>query len=152
MERSQSAPRLTGFARTPESASLLVPAGVYVLVKRFSSKEEPRRIVAALFDPKDVPCREVAFENHLDYLHEVGRPLPPDLARGLAAFFNSPRVDVFFRQFNGHTQVNATDLRGLRCPTREALVALGERLAREPMSEPAVDRALDLAPLRELAF
>jgi hypothetical protein len=37
--------------------TLLVPAGTYVLVKRFSTKEERRRVVAAVFDPADVPCR-----------------------------------------------------------------------------------------------
>ncbi|MCC7105456.1 MAG: hypothetical protein IT307_09965, partial [Chloroflexi bacterium] len=36
--------------------------------------------------------------------------------------------DAFFRQFNGHTQVNATDLRSLRYPTREQLEQLGSRI------------------------
>ena len=48
-----------------------------------------------------------------------------DLAGGLAAFLNSTLVDVYFRQFNGHTQVNATDLRNLRYPTRAELESLG---------------------------
>jgi adenine-specific DNA-methyltransferase len=49
------------------------------------------------------------------------------LAKGLAAFLNSTLVDVFFRQFNGHTQVNATDLRSLKYPTRAELETLGRR-------------------------
>jgi adenine-specific DNA-methyltransferase len=39
----------------------------------------------------------------------------------LAAFLNSTVLDVYFRQFNGHTQVNATDLRNLRYPSRSQL-------------------------------
>ncbi len=33
-----------------QTRELLVPAGVYVLVKRFTSKEEPKRIVACIYD------------------------------------------------------------------------------------------------------
>jgi adenine-specific DNA-methyltransferase len=51
-----------------------------------------------------------------------------NLAKGLAAFLNSTLVDIYFRQFNGHTQVNATDLRNLRYPTRTELESLGRRI------------------------
>jgi adenine-specific DNA-methyltransferase len=108
--------------------NLLVKAGIYVLVKRFSAKEERKRITAAVFDPMDVPGHQVGFENHLNYYHENGEPLALPLARGLAAFLNSSYVDLYFRQFNGHTQVNATDLRMLRYPDRRALMALGQRI------------------------
>lgn len=112
----------------PGSASLLVPAGVYVLVRRFSAKEERRRVVAAVFDPAIVPCEAVGFENHLNYFHERGAPLDWTLAWGLSLFLNCSALDTYFRQFNGHTQVNATDLRSLRYPTRDALIALGRQV------------------------
>jgi adenine-specific DNA-methyltransferase len=115
-------------AHNRDSASLMVPAGVYVLVRRFSAKEERRRVVAAIFDPETVPCKVVGFENHLNYFHEQGAPLERTLARGLSGFLNCSALDTYFRQFNGHTQVNATDLRSLRYPTRETLVTLGRRL------------------------
>ena len=103
-----------------ETASLMVPAGIYVLTKRFSAKEEKRRLVAAIYDGG-----KVGFENHLNYFHENGKGLPMDLARGLSAFLNSEAVDQYFRIFSGHTQVNATDLRNLHFPTRSQLIALG---------------------------
>ncbi len=109
-------------------AELLVPNETYVLVKRFSAKEERRRVVAAIYDAKRIDARHVGFENHLNYFHRNGRGLPDTLARGLAVFLNSTVLDLFFRQFNGHTQVNATDLRSLRYPTEEQLLRLGERL------------------------
>jgi adenine-specific DNA-methyltransferase len=95
---------------------LLVPSEVYVLVKRFTAKEERKRVVAAVFEPGAVEGDRVGFENHLNYFHRQGRGLPLPVARGLAAFLNSTLVDAYFRQFNGHTQVNATDLRSLRYP------------------------------------
>jgi adenine-specific DNA-methyltransferase len=133
-----------------EEDNLLVPAGIYVLVRRFSSKEERRRVVASLFDPQDVPCERVAFENHLNYFHAGGKPLDRELALGLLAFLNSSRVDALFRQFNGHTQVNATDLRALRYPSRASLVALGRAAEREAADSPALDSLVDLALAAEL--
>jgi len=113
---------------TKETENLLVPAGWYVLVKRFSAKEEKRRIVAAVCDPARLNSEFIGIENHLNYYHQNGRGLPPLLAKGLAAFLNSNLVDEYFRQFSGHTQVNAADLRSLKYPSLSQLLALGEEM------------------------
>ena len=118
---------------------LAVPAGIYVLVKLFTSKEERRRVVAAVYDSATVAPGSVAFENHLNYYHEGGRGLDLDLARGLAAFLNSTMVDGYFRQFNGHTQVNATDLRSLPYPPRHALERLGQLVGAAVADQELVD-------------
>ncbi|MCZ7645175.1 MAG: Eco57I restriction-modification methylase domain-containing protein [Planctomycetota bacterium] len=110
------------------AGELIVSEGHYVLTKRFSSKEEKRRIVAAVYDPIRVKARHVAFENHLNYFHERGSGLPETLAKGLATYLNSSLVDAYFRQFSGHTQVNASDLRSLPYPSRSMLMALGRRI------------------------
>lgn len=123
----------------PKAGELLVPAGFYVLVKRFSAKEEPRRVVAAVYDPARIEADRVAFENHLNYFHRGGEGMPPTLAKGLAAYLNSSLVDSYFRQFSGHTQVNATDLRKLRYPSKEKLVALGRRIGRSFPNQDAID-------------
>lgn len=107
---------------------LLVPIGIYVLVKRFTAKEERRRIVACIYDPVRIRAQRIGFENHLNYFHTNGAGLTMDFAKGLAAFLNSTLVDSYFRQFNGHTQVNATDLRSLRYPTRRQLESLGRTI------------------------
>ncbi|NMO22692.1 adenine methyltransferase [Pyxidicoccus fallax] len=112
----------------PETEAAMVPAGTYVLVKRFSSKEEKRRVVAAVFDTAHVPCVRVGFENHLNYFHQEGCGLADELARGLAAFLNSTLLDAYFRQLSGHTQVNAGDLRNLKYPSRQQLEALGRHI------------------------
>lgn len=111
--------------RTVRSEPLLLPAGAYVLVKRMSSKEEHRRVVAALFRPEDVPAAAIAFENHLNVFHCAQNGLNGSLAVGLTAWLNSSMLDLYFRQFSGHTQVNATDLRNMLYPDKDTLVRLG---------------------------
>ncbi|HXL09374.1 MAG TPA: Eco57I restriction-modification methylase domain-containing protein [Candidatus Bathyarchaeia archaeon] len=113
---------------TLKTRELLVPAGIYVLVKRFSAKEEPRRIVASIYDANRFNAPHVGFENHLNYFHIAGTGMPMNVAKGLTAFLNSTAVDQYFRRFSGHTQVNATDLRSFRYPTRGKLEQLGSRL------------------------
>ena len=126
-----------------QTASLLVPAETYVLVKRFTSKEERRRVVACIYDPSRIAASVVGFENHLNYFHVKGRGMSMDVAKGLAAFLNSTPLDVYFRQFNGHTQVNATDLRSLRYPTREQLVLLGCGVQEAPPTQQQLDDLLE---------
>lgn len=130
-------------AVTPATQDLLVPPGVYVLVKRFSAKEERRRVVAAIYDPARVSPEAVGFENHLNYYHRGGRGLPMLLAKGLAAFLNSTLVDEYFRQFSGHTQVNATDLRSLRYPALADLERLGGRIGDAFPEQEALDRLVE---------
>ena len=127
-----------------ETGKLLVPEGVYVLVKRFSAKEEARRIVAAVFDPARTPAPTgVGFENHLNYFHADGSGLSRQVALGLTAFLNSTAVDLYFRQFSGHTQVNASDLRKLSYPTLATLVAIGSRMPIELPSQKELDKLVD---------
>jgi len=127
---------------TANTRRLLLPNETYVLVKRFTAKEEPRRVVAALVSQRNVPGDQIAFENHLNVYHRHGGGLPGDIARGLVAFLNSTVVDDFVRQFNGHTQINATDLRQLPYPRSDQLEVLGRALAAHDgwPSQNALDR------------
>jgi adenine-specific DNA-methyltransferase len=115
----------TALVMNDGTRSLVLPSGDYVLVRRFSSKEEPRRVSAAWFSDGDVGTEVVAFENHLNVFHRGNASIEPALAIGLTVFLNTSIVDEFVRQFSGHTQINATDLRLLRYPDRAALVRIG---------------------------
>ena len=112
--------------RNSETVKWLYPRGTYTLVRRFSAKEERRRIVAGVLEPAQLQGSAFGFENHLNVFHQARHGLEPALARGLAAYLNTSLVDAWFRQFSGHTQVNATDLRALRYPSRADLVRLGQ--------------------------
>ena len=111
----------------------LFPSGFYTVVRRFSSKEERRRVVARVVDhPRVLQAAKIGFENHLNVFHCQRGPLSEELARGLTVYLNTTAIDEFFRQFNGHTQVNATDLRTLHYPSREVLMKLGNWAKENP--------------------
>ncbi len=130
-------------ALLPVTEELLVPKGTYVLVKRFSSKEEKRRVVAAVYDPSRIPAEWAGFENHTNFFHKNSKGIGTKLAKGLAAFLNSTLVDLYFRQFSGHTQVNATDLRNFRYPRRSQLEQLGSRIEDTFPAQEQIDQDLE---------
>lgn len=125
------------------TANLMVQNGTYVLTRRLTAKEEKRRIVAAIYTADIANVEVVGFENKTNYFHALGQPLDHDLAKGLWVFLNSTLVDKYFRQMNGHTQVNATDLRTLRYPSREQLIAMGEMIDFELFNQESVDKIIE---------
>lgn len=109
-----------------QTSRWLYPAGCYTVVRRFSAKEEKRRVMAAVVRAEDFgACDKIAFENHLNVFHCCKQGIHEELAYGLCAYLNSTMVDRDFRAFNGHTQVNAADLRMLKYPDRSILMKLG---------------------------
>ncbi|MEY3759453.1 MAG: hypothetical protein RIR39_944 [Pseudomonadota bacterium] len=131
--------------RNVQTEKWLYPNGFYCVVRRFSSKEEKRRIVASVVQPDTFGDAEMlGLENHLNVYHENKQGLPETLARGLAIYLNTTGVDENFRRSSGHTQVNATDLKMMKYPSRKALMALGEwaRRYREP-TQKMIDEQLD---------
>lgn len=121
----------------------LMPAGHYAVVRRLSSKEEKRRLVPAVFDPSVVPCSRVGFENHLNVFHRNKAGLEPEEARGLAVWLGSTAADEWLRRFNGHTQVNAGDLRALRYPDLGTLADWGRRVGDSLPSQEEIDAIVE---------
>jgi tRNA1(Val) A37 N6-methylase TrmN6 len=111
--------------RNDQTEKWLYPQGCYVVVRRFSSKEERRRIVASVIYPDSFDSPVLGLENHLNVFHRCRKGIPKNLARGLSVYLNSSIIDEQFRRFSGHTQVNATDLRLLKYPGLEALTKIG---------------------------
>ncbi len=122
-----------------ETHSWLVPTGTYVLTKRFTAKEERRRLVACVLDAKNIRAKWLGFENHLNYFHANGRGLNRNVAIGLYAYLNSTVVDQYFRRFSGHTQVNASDLRTLSYPNLHSLHAMGTEMQTLDLSQGQID-------------
>lgn len=106
----------------------VIQPGFYVVVKRFSSKEETRRVVAyPLF--LETPA---ALENHTNYLHQGTSRCTislrsKNLAQGISLWLNSTFIDEWFRDMSGSTQVNAGDIKQMPTPTIDQLEELGMR-------------------------
>jgi adenine-specific DNA-methyltransferase len=137
---------LPGGFRKPEHIAtdapnkLLVRNRTYVLLRRFSAKEDERRLVAAPYVGGSLPGKVLGLENHLNFIHRPHGQLDPRLATALAALLNSSLFDAYFRLSSGNTQVSATELRALPLPPPHSLVALARRLQLGDTVEQAVHR------------
>lgn len=107
--------------------------GRYVVVKRFSAKEEARRVVAAVWEAEGA----VAFENKTNVIGPIDDSA---VAVGLSLWLNSGPLDRLFRTFSGHTQVNAGDLRTLPIPDEDTLRIWGNNRKSELPGQDEIDR------------
>jgi len=119
-----------------ESMRILLPAKRYVLLKRFTAKEEDRRLVAGIMQANESYSKWVGLENHLNYVYRKDAELTQAEAFGIAAYFNSALVDRYFRAISGNTQVNATEIRAMPMPDMQTLTGIGKEV------EKATDRSL----------
>ncbi|MGQ0544320.1 MAG: Eco57I restriction-modification methylase domain-containing protein [Betaproteobacteria bacterium] len=113
---------------TSDAASIVVPNRNYVLLRRFSAKEEERRLTAAPHLHKAFKHDKIGLENHLNFIHKPGGQLSADEVYGLAALLSSQLFDTYFRISSGNTQVSATELRALPLPPLQAISRIGKRV------------------------
>lgn len=111
-----------------DSRRLLVPTRNCVLLKRFSSKEQRRRLTAGCLLKSRTPFPYVGIENHVNYVYHPTRDLTADEVFGIAALFNSMLMDRYFRIMSGNTQVNATEIRSMRFPELTLLSRIGKQV------------------------
>lgn len=114
-----------------ESEWMLVPNAPMVVMRRFSPKEDERRVTCAAYLGQ-LPGECIGLENHLNYVYRKGGTMTPTEARGISAFLASSTVDAHFRALAGSTQVNATELRKLPMPPLAVLVRIGEAVGDNP--------------------
>jgi adenine-specific DNA-methyltransferase len=123
-----------------ESKALLVPTNNYVLIKRFSSKEQKKRVHAGVLLKSQMKFERIGIENHLNYIYKYGGLLSVEEAYGVAGVLNTSIIDIFFRMLNGNTQVNAVDIKNLPLPPLEAIQAIGKAVIK---SKPEIGQELD---------
>lgn len=122
--------------------SLLLPNRNYVLLRRFSAKEEAHRLVAAPWLRTLSASSWLGIENHLNYIYRQGGELSEEECLGLAAILNSELLDIYFRVSSGNTQVSATELRAMPLPPLEKIKSAGRILIREPEQANHIDELL----------
>ena len=118
---------------------LLLPNKNYVVMRRFSAKEDARRLMAAPLIADSIDAEMVGLENHLNYIYRPKGGLTKAEAWGLSSLFSSSLLDAYFRGVNGNTQVSATELRTMPLPPLEMLVRLGEMVQDRKISTEELD-------------
>ncbi len=110
-----------------------------VLLQRTTSKEQPRRLIAAEL-PAEFLAKHgaITVENHLNMVVPIV-PEPMVSTRALAAFLNSRAADRAFRCISGSVAVSAYELEAMPLPAPGAMAALSDLLAR-PHSRADVER------------
>jgi adenine-specific DNA-methyltransferase len=107
----------------------LLPNRNYVLLRRFSAKDDKHRLIAApYFAANWQQYQSVGLENKLNYLYSKAGELTEVQVAGLSALLNSNLYDAFFRIFNGNTQVSATEARALPMPPLTTIEEIGRRV------------------------
>jgi len=97
-----------------------------VLLRRFSAKEQKRRLTAAPLIKGNIGSDLIGLENHVNYIYRPKGKLSRKLAFGLSAFLNSSLLDRYFRISNGNTQVSATEIRAMPLPSLEVIEEVGD--------------------------
>ncbi len=111
---------------------LLLEAGNYLVLKRFTTKEQKRRFATACIFKEDFEkYGYFALDNMVNYIHRPNRRLSKNQIKGIARYLNLPIVDLYFRTLNGHTQVNANEVYALPFPSLEQLEAFGKNTCDE---------------------
>lgn len=116
--------------------------GSFLITRRFSSKEENRRVVATYYDGS-LPGAMIGFENGTNVFHYRKGGMTAELALGLTVYLNSTLLDKYYRIFGGHTQVNATDLRSLHYPSVQSLKRLGPDAKGRTLSQKEIDNLIN---------
>lgn len=118
--------------------SLLVPCSNYVLLRRFSAKEDRRRLVAAPFLGEQFEYAQIGFENHLNVISKKKGAFLKYETMGMVAILNSAIMDRYVRIVNGNTQINAAEIRTLPLPPLEVITEIGKKI--EDISHPTAEQ------------
>ncbi len=115
----------------------------YLFVKRFTAKEERRRLQCGVYLARKHPeYAEISTQNKINFICGL-RELSECVVYGLYVLFNSTLYDCYYRILNGSTQVNSTEINAMPVPSMNIIEAMGKELIRvRDMSEESCDNIL----------
>ena len=101
----------------------------YLFVKRFTAKEEPRRLQCGIYLAKNYPqYTKISTQNKINFIDGVLQEMSECLVYGLYVLFNSTLYDEYYRILNGSTQVNSTEINAMPVPDLNSIQEMGRRL------------------------
>lgn len=123
-----------------DRAGLLQDNTNYLLVKRFTAKEEKRRLQCGIYLQSDHPeYSHISTQNKVNFI----KCKEPELAYGLFVIMNSTIYDTYYRILNGSTQVNSTEINSIPVPDIDTIAAMGRQLMGQELTEPNCNTILE---------
>lgn len=111
-----------------ESRKVLLKNKNYILIRRFSSKDDKNRLISSPYFSSNSEFDRIGIENHINYVYRPNGELSDEEIWGISALFNSKLFDTYFRTFNGNTQVGAFELKQINIPPLEKIILIGKIL------------------------
>lgn len=112
----------------------------YLFVKRFTSKEEKRRLQCGIYLNDDYKqYKYISTQNKINYIKCDN----PEIAYGLFTLLNSSLYDSYYRILNGSTQVNSTEINAMPVPSKEDLEMIGRELIGKELTEQNCNNIVD---------
>lgn len=101
----------------------------YLFVKRFTAKEEPRRLQCGVYLAKRFPqYQKISTQNKINFIDGLLTEMSECLVYGLYVLFNSTIYDEYYRILNGSTQVNSTEINSMPVPELNIIQEMGRKI------------------------
>lgn len=112
----------------------------YLFVKRFTSKEEKRRLQCGIYlKAEHSQYKYISTQNKINYI----KCDTPEMAYGLFVLLNSTLYDTYYRILNGSTQVNSTEINLIPVPSKDAILEMGRELIGMELTEQNCDKIVN---------
>ncbi len=131
---------------TTERSGLIQRNKNYLLVKRFTAKEEKRRLQCGTYLASSLPQYEfISTQNKVNFIEGLTQDLSAEMVYGLYVLFNSTIYDLYYRILNGSTQVNSTEINAMPVPPLKLIEQLGKALIKaDDLSVETCDKILEV--------
>jgi adenine-specific DNA-methyltransferase len=126
-----------------EAGNLLIPSANYVVQRRFSAKEDKKRLICAPLLKSNFKFELIGLENKTNFFYKVNSRFTDEQVYGLSTLLNSSIYDSYFRMINGNINVSATEMRLLPLPSLEVIERLGKRMIGRGLKVKEIDDLVD---------
>lgn len=123
-----------------DRASFLQENSDFLIVKRFTAKEEKRRLQCGIYlKQRYKQFAYISTQNKVNFV----KCDSPCITYGLFVLLNSTLYDRYYRILNGSTQVNSTEVNQIPIPEREVIEEMGRELMHQELTEANCNKIID---------
>lgn len=117
----------------------------YLFVKRFTAKEEKRRLQCGIYLASEYSEYEkISTHNKINFIDIKDCSMSKELVYGLYVIFNSSIYDMYYRILNGSTQVNSTEINNMPMPPINTIKEMGRKLIKcDDLTEETCDKIME---------